>query len=346
MQPRCAASSMILEDRAQREEAGDAPVVEEGTEGVRIMTVHSAKGLEFPIVLLADLTCNETAREARRFVDPERRLVRAGDRRMRAARIARSRRRRAAPRRGRSRARALCRRHPGPRPADRAGGRRRASRRMAGQAERQRSTRIRRAGARRSIARPPGCPSFRATTRRQAPAQRAGQGRGRRCRDCIGRKPGAIRWSGGTPSLLRLDARETMGLRQIKLLEADEKERTIRAGPAKSTPPGARRGRRCSPLARPPRCASQPRPNLRPRPPDYCPKPRPSSWSSCRARSARPHGTRFGTLVHAILSRVALTPAPIRSRPLAVFFGRALGAPEAEIAAASEAVARGARGGR
>ncbi|HXD89481.1 MAG TPA: UvrD-helicase domain-containing protein, partial [Candidatus Binataceae bacterium] len=64
----------LLEDRAQREEAGDAPVVEEGTEGVRIMTVHSAKGLEFPIVLLADITCNETAQTARRFVDPEGRL--------------------------------------------------------------------------------------------------------------------------------------------------------------------------------------------------------------------------------------------------------------------------------
>ncbi len=43
-----------LEARAEREEAGDAPVVEEGTEGVRIMTVHRAKGLEFPVVLMAD----------------------------------------------------------------------------------------------------------------------------------------------------------------------------------------------------------------------------------------------------------------------------------------------------
>ena len=37
-----------LEARAEREESGDAPVVEEGAEGVRIMTVHRAKGLEFP----------------------------------------------------------------------------------------------------------------------------------------------------------------------------------------------------------------------------------------------------------------------------------------------------------
>ena len=59
-----------LEARAEREESGDAPVVEEGAEGVRIMTVHRAKGLEFPIVLLADLTCNETVGDAHRWVDP------------------------------------------------------------------------------------------------------------------------------------------------------------------------------------------------------------------------------------------------------------------------------------
>ena len=64
----------LLEERADSEQAGDAPVVEEGTEGVRIMTVHSSKGLEFPVVILADPTCNETAGAARRYVDPERRL--------------------------------------------------------------------------------------------------------------------------------------------------------------------------------------------------------------------------------------------------------------------------------
>ena len=49
-----------LEARAERDEASESPVVEEGTEGVRIMTVHRAKGLEFPVVVLADLTCSET----------------------------------------------------------------------------------------------------------------------------------------------------------------------------------------------------------------------------------------------------------------------------------------------
>jgi len=43
-----------LEDSAARGAASDAPVVEEGTDGVRVMTVHKAKGLEFPVVILVD----------------------------------------------------------------------------------------------------------------------------------------------------------------------------------------------------------------------------------------------------------------------------------------------------
>jgi ATP-dependent exoDNAse (exonuclease V) beta subunit len=63
-----------LEDDAERGVAEEAPAVEEGTEGVRIMTVHRAKGLEFPVVLLADPTCNLARDSASRHVDPERGL--------------------------------------------------------------------------------------------------------------------------------------------------------------------------------------------------------------------------------------------------------------------------------
>jgi ATP-dependent exoDNAse (exonuclease V) beta subunit len=38
------------------------------------MTVHKAKGLEFPVVILADLTCNESSNTPSRHVDPERGL--------------------------------------------------------------------------------------------------------------------------------------------------------------------------------------------------------------------------------------------------------------------------------
>ena len=63
-----------LADDAVHGEASEAPVVEEGTEGVRMMTVHRAKGLEFPVVILADMTARATPTEPQRHVDPMRRL--------------------------------------------------------------------------------------------------------------------------------------------------------------------------------------------------------------------------------------------------------------------------------
>jgi ATP-dependent exoDNAse (exonuclease V) beta subunit len=54
-------------------EAPEAPIVEESSEGVRVMTVHRAKGLEFPVVVLADITAGLTGNPSR-FVDPARGL--------------------------------------------------------------------------------------------------------------------------------------------------------------------------------------------------------------------------------------------------------------------------------
>ena len=51
-------------------QAAEAPILEEGSDGVRIMTVHKAKGLEFPIVVLADLTCRLSRADAGRWIDP------------------------------------------------------------------------------------------------------------------------------------------------------------------------------------------------------------------------------------------------------------------------------------
>jgi ATP-dependent exoDNAse (exonuclease V) beta subunit len=63
-----------IELDAESGEADEAPIVEEGTEGVRVMTVHKAKGLEFPVVILADPTCSATRDTPSRHVDPSRRL--------------------------------------------------------------------------------------------------------------------------------------------------------------------------------------------------------------------------------------------------------------------------------
>jgi ATP-dependent exoDNAse (exonuclease V) beta subunit len=59
---------------AAASEAAEAPILEEGSDGVRLMTVHKAKGLEFPVVILADLTCRMSRNDASRFLDASRGL--------------------------------------------------------------------------------------------------------------------------------------------------------------------------------------------------------------------------------------------------------------------------------
>ena len=63
-----------LHDASGRADSPEAPILEEGSDGVRLMTVHKAKGLEFPIVVLADIACKLSLDEASRYLDPERKL--------------------------------------------------------------------------------------------------------------------------------------------------------------------------------------------------------------------------------------------------------------------------------
>lgn len=58
-----------LTAQAEKAEAAEAPVLEEDSDGVRLMTVHGAKGLEFPVVILADMTANISARDPDQYVD-------------------------------------------------------------------------------------------------------------------------------------------------------------------------------------------------------------------------------------------------------------------------------------
>lgn len=60
-----------LRDEAASSHAPEAPVLEEGSDGIRIMTVHRAKGLEFPVVILADIGARLHSTRANRFIDPD-----------------------------------------------------------------------------------------------------------------------------------------------------------------------------------------------------------------------------------------------------------------------------------
>jgi ATP-dependent exoDNAse (exonuclease V) beta subunit len=61
-----------LRDQAEGGQAAEAPILEEGSDGVRLMTVHKAKGLEFPVVILADITAKLRSERADRLIDRDR----------------------------------------------------------------------------------------------------------------------------------------------------------------------------------------------------------------------------------------------------------------------------------
>jgi ATP-dependent helicase/nuclease subunit A len=61
-----------LREQAEDGQAGEAPILEEGSDGVRLMTVHKAKGLEFPVVILADITAKLHTASASRYIDSDR----------------------------------------------------------------------------------------------------------------------------------------------------------------------------------------------------------------------------------------------------------------------------------
>ncbi|HXV65239.1 MAG TPA: UvrD-helicase domain-containing protein [Vicinamibacteria bacterium] len=62
-----------LDELAESPNRHEQPIAEDGVEGVRLMTVHKAKGLEFSVVILCDITCSFSM-GATRHVDPDRSL--------------------------------------------------------------------------------------------------------------------------------------------------------------------------------------------------------------------------------------------------------------------------------
>ena len=106
-------------------QAAEAPILEEGSDGVRLMTVHKAKGLEFPVVILADITAKLDVGSRRPPRRSREQRVRPAARPMDAEGAGDGRTRPRSPRdEARRRARRVCRGDPRARSARRARGRR------------------------------------------------------------------------------------------------------------------------------------------------------------------------------------------------------------------------------
>lgn len=59
----------LMRSEAESGQVPEAPILEEGSDGVRLMSVHKAKGLEFPVVVLADVTAKLARAEPSRYLD-------------------------------------------------------------------------------------------------------------------------------------------------------------------------------------------------------------------------------------------------------------------------------------
>jgi ATP-dependent helicase/nuclease subunit A len=339
----------LLEAEAENGEGAEAKVVEEGTDGVRMMTVHSAKGLEFPVVILADLTCKETG-TAQRFVDPARRLCASN----------------------------LC----GCMPDELLAHREEEERRDSEEALRLlyvAATRARdllivpvvgdRTAAQEEEAQGwlrklapvlyptpdkvrtpvsrilPGCPRFgdESVAPRPAKAPQA-------IKSVI---PGAHQPAAGAhqvvwwdPNQLQIEVEQTVGLRQLKLLQADESGAVSTAGQRAYDEWVARRdevrahGRKpMIPIVTATELAAE---IARQQPPsklESAPQHEHIELVSLARRADRPHGPRFGTLVHGVLLQVALNASEDEIQRTLALQGRILGAGDDEMAAAREAVA-------
>jgi ATP-dependent helicase/nuclease subunit A len=320
-----------LEADAERAEEGEAPIVEDGTDGVRIMTVHRAKGLEFPVVILADITANLARPEADRHVDPERGLcalrlvgsappelleheadevardVEEGVRTLYVA-ATRSRDVLVVPAVAHARVDGwVAPLAPAIRPAPSD------------------------AGAPRSI-QPPGCPPLRGDAVVGVPDEV------RRLTDPV--RPGLHRPESGAhdvvwwaPAALRLSVDEDVGLKQKKLLTADEQGVRSGAGIEAHAAWQAERervhGAGVVPSLRVVTATEH--------------RPAAAEDAAIAVEDAlrpgpRPHGRRFGTLVHEVLAAVDLAADRGAVAEAASLRGRLLGASPEEIAAAADAV--------
>jgi ATP-dependent helicase/nuclease subunit A len=186
--------------------------------------------------------------------------------------------------------------------------------------------------------RPAGCPEFRSEVA------------GTRPENAFTRAPGvtpglhvpeagAHRVVWWDPGILQLDARETMGLRQSKLLEADKQNERSDRGTHEYEAWRERREEIIAAGSRPAlRVASATELAISGALPTM-PEAAEIEIERVARVSERPRGKRFGTLVHAILAHLALDAEATAIAAQASFFGRALDATPNEVRAAIATVA-------
>ncbi len=330
---------MRMAEEAERGGAAEAPVVEEGTDGVRIMTVHRAKGLEFPVVILVDPTAPKAMREPSRYSDPETRLFamplagcvpvelmekrddvlrRDEDEAIRLLYVAAT------------RARELL---VVPVVGDEE---------LAGWLDTLNPVIQPRGAERRRALVAPGCPPFGGDSvlARTPKVDRTSE-------DSIapglhhGRAGGhpVVWWD---PASLELDKQHDAGLRQQKLLEADKSGATIDDGTREHDAWSARRADLLARGAVPSVILKTVTERARGR--EGAPSEIIVTEEEVTGRrSERPQGKRFGTLVHAVLAEIEPGADDATLLQVAAKQGRLVGAPDDEVGAAAEAV-RGALG--
>ncbi len=322
-----------LDTQAEQGTTQDAPLVEEGTEGVRIMTVHRAKGLEFPVVVLADPTCRATRETPTRHVDPARDLwaeplcgcvpqdlLDASDRELARDREEAVRLAYVAATRARD---LLVVPVVGDQP-------------VAGWVEALNPAIYPDPIERREPQTAPACPTFGPDSVLERPTSDP------RITADVSVAPGRHRALAGghdvvwwDPGVLDLERQEAVGLRQQRILEADQSGAAADTGVAAYQ---AWRDQRAANLER----GARPRHGVHPvtmltgepaRPRD-----RVELLEVPRECSARPAGRRFGNLVHVLLAVIDPSASPADVLAAARTQGRLLGALDEEIDAAGQTV--------
>lgn len=321
-----------LDDEADRGGAGEAPIVEEGTDGVRAMSVHKAKGLEFPVVILCDPTAPVTFREPTRYVDAERKLwavplcgasprellahreeilAQDSDEALRLLYVATTRAREllVVPVLGDERRDApqgwLDALHDALYPRDR---------RESDAAE--------------------GCPAFGEDTVLDRPARAEARPEDAVRPGAHVPKVGAHRVVWWDPSALDLGRTEDAGLRQARILQADDRGTTAQDGVERHARWKAVRAETLALAAIPSRSIEV----ITEGNGSDDAVPTVSFAMTSASRGTRPGGARFGSLVHSILATIPLDASEAAVARAAHTHGRLLSATEAEIEAADGAV--------